>query len=223
MEGLSLMEEGDDLTLNVESNKTEDSVMQWCLVGRFFTNKPFRAHIMKDQLSTIWMLVKGVTIKLLEQDRFLFQFYHKMDMERVLLGEPWLFDNYMLVLTKIQPGDPFLSMPLDHVDMWVKFATYPLVSCMRWWGKTWYIREFLDYDENNDSGLWHEYVRIRVRINVSKHLKKDRRVRKAGGDWLTVSFKYEKLGMFCFLCGLIGHSDQFCDQRFGGPEDLGER
>lgn len=29
--------------------------------------------------------------------------------------------------------------------------------------------------------------------------------------------------MFCFLCGLLSHSDQFCDQRFGGVEDSGER
>lgn len=184
MEGLSLLEEGDDLTLNMEGNQPENSVMQWCLVGRFLPNKPVRAHIMMDRLSTIWMPVKGVAIKRLKQDRFLFQFYHKLDMERVLAGGPWLFDNYMLVLAKIQPGDPFLNVPLDHMDMWVQIFNLPFCFMSDMVGKNMgnYIGEFLEYDENNDSGLWRAYMRIRVRIDVTKPLKKDRRVRKAGGD-----------------------------------------
>lgn len=37
------------------------------------------------------------------------------------------------------------------------------------------------------------------------------------------TFKYERLGLFCFMCCLIGHSDQLCDQIFAVEEDTGER
>lgn len=72
LEGLTLVEEGDDLTLNMEGDQPVNPYIQWCLVGRFLANKPIRTHIMKDRMSTIWTPGKGVTIKQLDQGRFLF-------------------------------------------------------------------------------------------------------------------------------------------------------
>lgn len=44
-----------------------------------------------------------------------------------------------------------------------------------------------------------------------------------GGEWSTVLFKYEQLGVFCFLCGLLGHSKHFCDLRFTMENDDSSR
>ncbi|XVF41365.1 hypothetical protein PTKIN_Ptkin01aG0274600 [Pterospermum kingtungense] len=41
----------------------------------------------------------------------------------------------------------------------------------------------------------------------------------AGGDWFWVSFQYERLHIFCFHCGIIGHSDQFCELLYDNPID----
>lgn len=43
------------------------------------------------------------------------------------------------------------------------------------------------------------------------------KILKAGviGSWL--NFKYEKLPTFCFFCGVIGHSDKFCEKLFYSP------
>lgn len=51
-------------------------------------------------------------------------------------------------------------------------------------------------------------MRLRVRIDVRKSLIKHTRVKNKGSDWCTVSFKYEKLRLFCFVCGIMGHSKQ---------------
>ena len=43
------------------------------------------------------------------------------------------------------------------------------------------------------------------------------KIKKAGGERRWLNFKYEKLSMFCFFGGIIGHSDSFCGKRFDSP------
>lgn len=44
------------------------------------------------------------------------------------------------------------------------------------------------------------------------------KVRKSGNDWFWIVFKYENPPTFCFICGLMGHSDKFCSRLFDTPE-----
>jgi hypothetical protein len=43
------------------------------------------------------------------------------------------------------------------------------------------------------------------------------------GEWCKVKFKYEKLGIFCFVCGIMGHAENKCLVRFAMEEDNGVR
>lgn len=83
--------------------------------------------------------------------------------------------------------------------------------------------EFLEYDKNNNSSFWKQYMRLRVKIDVRKQLKQNTREKNKGGEWCMVNFKYEKLSMFCFVCGILGHSEQRCEVRFAMAEDDGSR
>lgn len=67
------------------------------------------------------------------------------------------------------------------------------------------IGTFVDYDANNSSGIW--------RI-IRQPLKRWKKVRMSQNSWSIVKFKYEILPTFCFICGLLGHSDRFCDKLF---------
>ncbi|KAF4373337.1 hypothetical protein F8388_026168 [Cannabis sativa] len=37
---------------------------------------------------------------------------------------------------------------------------------------------------------------------------------KENGEWIWAMFQYEHLPTFCFICGIIGHSERFCAKRF---------
>lgn len=37
------------------------------------------------------------------------------------------------------------------------------------------------------------------------------KIKREGGDWSWINFKYERLGTFCFVCGKIGHSERDCN------------
>jgi hypothetical protein len=64
-------------------------------------------------------------------------------------------------------------------------------------------------------------MRIKVKVDVRKPLKKDTKVMNMAGEWCTVNFKYEKLGVFCFVCGILGHAENKCEVRFEMENDDG--
>lgn len=43
------------------------------------------------------------------------------------------------------------------------------------------------------------------------------------GEWCIVAFKFEKLGVFCFVCGCLGHTEQKCEVLFDMDANDGTR
>lgn len=44
------------------------------------------------------------------------------------------------------------------------------------------------------------------------------KIRNVGKEWFWISFKYENVPTFCFICGILGHFEKFCSQLFVTPE-----
>jgi 14-3-3 protein epsilon len=169
--------------------------------------------------------VKGVTIKVVRQGLFLFHFGHVLDMEAVLKGGSWNFDNNMLIVERVQLGMQIESITLNHVNLWVQIHDLPMGLMTEKVGTRLanYIRGCVEYDKNNDTSFWRKYMRIRVRIDVRQPLKKNTKVKNKEGEWCLVNFKYERLGVFCFVCGIMGHTENKCEVRFAMENDDGRR
>lgn len=56
-------------------------------------------------------------------------------------------------------------------------------------------------------------MRICVALNVNEPLKTCMVFEQEDGNAVNLSFKYEKLGVFCYCCGILGHTDQYCPKR----------
>lgn len=77
-----------------------------------------------------------------------------------------------------------------------------------------FFGEFLLYDEKNNSSIWRECMRLKIRIDVRKPLKRKKKVIKKDGQEFVVTCKYERLGDFCFSCGgVVSHTERFCIER----------
>ncbi|KAK2382050.1 hypothetical protein QL285_069606 [Trifolium repens] len=224
LENLSLQED-EGFVFDVEEGEEEVVDFRWCLVGRYLGDRSIHVNSMKVTMADVWRPVKGVKIKEAITGLFLFQFAHALDMEAVLQGGPWAFNNQMLIMERVQLGVQIENIPLHHVDFWVQVHNLPTCLMAERVGKTLanYIGSFVEYDKNNKGSFLREYMRIRVRVDIKQPLKKDSRVKSQGGNWCTVNFKYEKLGVFCFVCGLIGHGENRCAVRFSMAEDDGSR
>ncbi|XWS07884.1 hypothetical protein CRYUN_Cryun41cG0030700 [Craigia yunnanensis] len=83
---MSLEEEEDGLILEDIPNEASAIDFQWCLVGRFLTDRVINLMTMKNTLASTRRPVKGVCIKKLSLILFLFQLFHELDMDRVVKG-----------------------------------------------------------------------------------------------------------------------------------------
>lgn len=217
MENLRLSDDEEEVLSFRRQGSRETKVdVELCLVGRFLTQKSLRVHMMKERMATIWEPVLGVAIKESKKGVFLFQFFHKIDMQKVINGGPWNFDGHLLILSRLGARDIPAQVPLFHVFFWIQVHDLPFgfMSLEVGQGLRNYIGEFVEYDAKNNSSFWKSYMRIRVKLDVRKPLKRGKKLRLDDGEVKTVRFKYERLTVFCFLCGLLGHLDSSCEKLF---------
>lgn len=86
-----------------------------------------------------------------------------------------------------------------------------------------YIGKYVDGDPNNFIGVWRDYLKIRVSLSLHIPVKRRMKLKKAGNEWCWVNFQYESIPTFCFICGMIGHGEKFCDKVFDTPVELIEK
>ncbi|KAL0444501.1 UNVERIFIED_CONTAM: hypothetical protein Slati_2172800 [Sesamum latifolium] len=85
------------------------------------------------------------------------------------------------------------------------------------------IEKFRDLEMEDSGRAWGSSLRIRVALNFTQPLIRALSVCASMGDELVVSFTYERLQNFCYLCGRLGHIDTYCELRFKeGFQDPGQ-
>lgn len=197
--------------------------LRWAFVGLFLSDRPVKTDVMKQTMASIWQPGRGVCIQDIDSESniCLFQFAHEVDLKRFIAGGPWTFENKVLVMERVKPGkDPSKIVP-HLLDIWVQIhevlVGFRSKFIARSVGSK--IGEFVESNENNFSGCWKSYIRIRVRLDIRKALRKGLTLMLAKGESHWVSFKYERIPTYCFLYECIGYGEKFCNIRFELPEE----
>lgn len=101
------------------------------------------------------------------------------------------------------------------MDFWIQIHDLPVGYTSEVVGKQLgnFFGLFLKYDVKNNSSIWREYMRLKVRIDVRKPLNLKKKIVKKDKSEVMVMYKYEKLGDFCFVCGLLSHTERFCKKK----------
>lgn len=125
-------------------------------------------------------------------------------------GRPWSFENKLLVLQEIEKDVQPSDMVLNFSPFWIRLYNLPfgyrsddrIKALARSLGQCMEIEEdFLNINP---------YRRIRVLVDISKPLKRFQLIRVKGNNTVKVTLKYERLPHFCFLCGLMSHTEKDC-------------
>lgn len=59
-------------------------------------------------------------------------------------------------------------------------------------------------------------MRLKIRVDFRKPLTRKKKICKKDKSEVIVQCKYEKLGDFCFVCGLLSHTERFCKKKLEG-------
>ena len=98
------LEEEEDITISDEGRKEEIESCTQSLIGKFLTCKSFNKSVAHNMLRKAWGVDKGMQIVEVGSNLFQFKFKIEFDLERVLRGGPWSFDNQVLMVRRWQTG-----------------------------------------------------------------------------------------------------------------------
>ena len=118
-------------------------------------------------------------------------------------------------------GESIQTLTFKDVSFWVQIHGLPTLSQTREAGLR--VGRSLGKVEKVDVGdkgfSMGCYLRIRVTLDISQSLSRGRIVRSGGSNSWWVEFKYERLPVFCYLCGRLDHDEKECLEwlRSAGP------
>lgn len=212
-------EEQGGLCYENDSEQLSEIDTRWCLVGRFLTDSHIDFQAMQHKMASLWRPGRGLYVKQLDNNRFLFQFYHELDISRVIEGSPWSFGRFHLVMERLKEGDNPRTLEISKIDLWVQLhgMSPGFMSQRVAMDVGNYIGSYVDGDPNNFVGVWRDYLRIRVSLPLNSPIKRRMKLKKSENNWCWVNFQYEAIPTFCFICGMIGHGERFCDKIFDTP------
>lgn len=146
---------------------------------------------MQQTLTALWRPGRGVYIREINVNLYMFQFYHELDIKRVVEGSPWSFNRKVLIIARMKEGDIPRGISLNSLDLWVQIhdlrAGFMTEKIVKEVGN--YVGIFVESCPKIFSGVWKEYLRVCVTIDLAKPLKHRMKIRKSGDGWEWIVFK----------------------------------
>ncbi|KAF4385431.1 hypothetical protein G4B88_005763 [Cannabis sativa] len=101
------LEEEEEPTVSYEGPLIDEAEVdtRWSIMGRFFTGTPIDFMAMQNLMAMLWKPGMGMYVKELGGNKYIFQFYHEIDIQRVMDRSPWTFKNAPLIFEQLKPGD----------------------------------------------------------------------------------------------------------------------
>ncbi|XP_050256858.1 uncharacterized protein LOC126702007 [Quercus robur] len=201
----------EDVEVEINMPRLEDGPV---LIGKFCTKRRINLESVARVLKTVWKAENGFEVNDLGDNKVMFLFHTMEDMDRVLLLSPWSFDKYLVILHKMVHGEAVKDAKFDKSPFWIQIHGLPTMCQTKEVGES--IGATLGKVEKVDAigkgFCLGNYLRIRVRLDITLPLCRGRKVRLGEQGLKWVDLKYERLPIFCYLYGRVDHDEKECMQ-----------
>lgn len=131
---------------------------RWCLVGKLLSDRLADFEAVRNVMAALWRPGKGMFVKELDVNRYLFQFFHEVDIQRTIEGTPWTFNKIPLVIERLKHGENPRTLPLNTMEIWVQvydlkigFMSEKVLKAV-----SNYIGKFVSSCPTNFTGVWRD-------------------------------------------------------------------
>ncbi|KAL4290028.1 hypothetical protein GQ457_14G002670 [Hibiscus cannabinus] len=108
-----------------------------------------------------------------------------------------------------------MTIPLVYLNVRVQIHDLPFgymsESVAKQLGN--FVGSFLTYDTSAIGLGYRRIMRIKVKFDTRLPLKRRKKLVVRNGESTYARFEYERIKLFCFLCGKLGHGEAFCPVR----------
>lgn len=98
-----------------------------------------------------------------------------------------------------------MTVPLSFSDFWVQTHDLPpgLMSLTMAMQFDNFIGTFIEYDTTVSTLGIQKFLRIKVKVDENQPLKRCKRIVVGNDRVFYARFQYERLNLFCFICGKL--------------------
>ena len=121
MDKLKLTFEEEEIIAIFDEGRIE--VIESCylsLIGKFLTCKSFNKMAAKNTIRRAWGVNDAMQILEVGPNLFQFKFHSEFEMDRILRGGPWPFDNQLLMLQRWKKGMTMGNIKMENSSLWVQ-------------------------------------------------------------------------------------------------------
>lgn len=201
------------IALNPDERKGISGNLGHSLVGKLLSNRIISSLAIKNAMARAWKTRQKFSIKVVGKNVFAFKFSSQKDRDWVAANGPWLFDRSLMVLEIPAVNQRISELQFEKVAFWLRLINLPMGFQNRCaaekLGNT--FDKFLEMEDVEEDLGWGDNIRIRVKIDISKPLRRGFMLKDEDLNakcWITI--RYERLPDFCFKCGRIGHGAREC-------------
>ena len=166
----------EDAEVTIHEPVPEDGLV---LIGNFFTKRRVNLESVNRVLKTVWKMEKTFEASDLGENKVMFLFQTKDNMDRVLFLCLWCFDKYLLILHKLERGEVVKNIKFDKSLFWVQIHGLPTICQTKTVGLS--IEATLGgverVDANEKGFCLGNFIQIRVLMDISMPLCQGRKVR----------------------------------------------
>ncbi|KAM0854871.1 hypothetical protein ACQ4PT_050154 [Festuca glaucescens] len=204
-------EELDDVVIGVDEAREYQQAARWLEIGKVHTSRSFSADALFEKMKVIWNLSRDLIFREAGENLFIFQMHCLGDWKKVVHQGPWTFRGWGVLIEDYDGLSDPEKFVFGGIYVWAQIHGTPelyqkqevIDNLARRVGK---IKEVqmspkLFYEGN--------YVRIRVRIDISRPLMRFVSLTLPEGK-RRLAVKYEKIPFFCKRFGLLGHDHEEC-------------
>ena len=95
------------------------------LAVKFFTKRAISIEVVARTHRPLWKTKHEFCIKDLGNHLILFTFEDELDAEKILLGAPWSFDEYLVALCRYETDQSLKELHFDTAEFWIQVHDLP--------------------------------------------------------------------------------------------------